>query len=278
MMETKHIYRHTILMPKMTKLTIALVLLSLCFAVPSASALCPSPKAKPKVERSKPKPKPRTQSNTKTQTKPKPQKQQSQASSASAPQKQIPSAADGQINGHGYVDLALPSGTKWATCNVGADSPTADGDYFAWGETTPKSIYTEENSRTYGDSSYNHEISGNSNLDAASANWGNRWKLPTEAQMQELIDNCDSEWTSINGVNGRLFTSKRNGKSIFLPAAGWRNSSVLEYRGEDGNYWSGSPDESYSNIAYYLYFLDSNVRVGWSGRNGGLVVRGVVPE
>ncbi len=96
-------------------------------------------------------------------------------------------ATRGEINGHEWVDLGLS--VKWATCNVGASSPSDFGGYYAWGELTEKSSYTEENSKTYGDSSIS-DIGGNPQYDVATATWGSSWRLPTEHELQELIEKC----------------------------------------------------------------------------------------
>ena len=159
---------------------------------------------------------------------------------------------DGHHNGHGYVDLGLPSGLKWATCNVGSDSPEGYGDYFAWGETETKAEYTEENSLTYGLSNSELESQGyidsEGNLtashDAATANWGAPWRIPTETEMGELVDNCTWEWTTQNGVNGYKVTGS-NGNSIFLPAAGDRYWSSLIDDGSNGDYWGSTPFSGY---------------------------------
>ena len=179
---------------------------------------------------------------------------------------------DGEISGHGYVDLGLPSGVKWATCNVGADSPEDYGDYFAWGETSPKVEYTYENSLTYGEQM--SDISGNAQYDAATANWGGSWKMPTREQMVELVDHCEWEWTQFNGVDGSKVTGP-NGNSIFLPAAGYRYGSSLYYAGELGDYWSSTPYESNSNNAWYLYFDSSVQNVYLNYRDLGRSVRPV---
>ncbi len=177
----------------------------------------------------------------------------------------------GIIRGHKYVDLGLPSGLKWATCNVGATNPEDYGDYFAWGETTTKSEYTEGNSITYDKNM--SDISGNSRYDAARANWGGMWRLPTASEIDELVNNCTWKWTSQNGVNGYKVTGK-NGNSIFLPAAGWRSGSSLYYAGSYGYYWSSTP----SSNTYRAYGLDFGsggyVRDG-SNRGDGLSVRPV---
>ncbi len=176
------------------------------------------------------------------------------------------------INGHEYVDLGLS--VKWATCNVGASRPEDYGDYFAWGETKPKSEYTEKNSATYGELSIGN-IAGDCRYDAARANWGDSWRLPTKEEIEELLANCDHEWTRQNGVKGSLFTSKKNGKRIFLPAVGYRYGSSLSRAGEYGNFWSASPYGSGSYYAYNLYFYSGNADWSWDGRYIGFSVRPV---
>ena len=143
-------------------------------------------------------------------------------------------ATTGTLNGHEWVDLGLPSGTRWATCNVGASTPTAYGNYYAWGETTTKTTYNRS-TYTYSD----NPTTLPSNRDAATANWGSGWRMPTSAEMQELFDYCTHTWTTQSGVNGRLFTGP-NGNSIFLPAAGYRYGSELLDAGSYGEYWSSS--------------------------------------
>ena len=181
------------------------------------------------------------------------------------------SSATGTIGSHGYVDLGLS--VKWATCNVGASSPEAYGSYFAWGETTEKETYTKENSKTYGES-YG-DISGYSEFDAARANWGSSWRLPTKAEFQELIDNCTWTWTTYNGKKGYKVVSKKNNNSIFLPAAGYRSGSSLDLAGEGGYYWSSTPNESYTSGAYRLGFAGGSRDVGWDNRCDGQSVRPV---
>lgn len=193
------------------------------------------------------------------------------------------------------IDLGLPSGTKWACCNVGAGTPEAYGNYYAWGETQPKSVYDWSTykwgkdynynsltkyctSSSYG---YNGFVDNKTELepadDAATANWGSGWRMPSTTQIQELLDNCSSQWTTRNGVNGRLFTSKRNGASLFLPAAGCRYDSELYDAGSYGYYWSRTLYTSYPYGAYSLYFSSGNVHWGiyWSDRSSGQGVRAV---
>ena len=144
------------------------------------------------------------------------------------------------IAGHEYVDLGLPSGLKWATCNVGATTPEEYGNYYAWGETKPKTEYTEENSATFGVELL--DINSNPTYDVARANWGSTWRMPTMTEMDELIDNCTCKWTTENGVSGSIVTGP-NGNSIFLPAAGYCDSSSYCYVGKDGFYWNSTPYE-----------------------------------
>ena len=179
----------------------------------------------------------------------------------------------GTINGYKWIDLGLPSGLKWATCNVGANNPEDYGDYFAWGETTTKSEYTTVNSLTFGLSISELQsqgiIDGDYNLtpshDAATANWGGTWRLPTKAEMEELKNNCTWKWTVQGGKKGYKVTGP-NGNNIFLPAAGYRYGSSLNYAGEYGHYWSSTPYDSNSSNAWRLLFgsgeqgMDDNYR------------------
>lgn len=142
----------------------------------------------------------------------------------------------GQLNGHDYVDLGLS--VVWATCNVGASSPSEYGDYYAWGEIETKSEYTEENCVTNGLEI--GDITGNPQYDAATANWGDGWRLPTIEELWELIEDCVWTWTTYEGVNGYIVTGP-NGNSIFLPAAGYRYKTLYDV-GEIGYAWSSTPD------------------------------------
>ena len=151
----------------------------------------------------------------------------------------------GTLNGHEYVDLGLPSGTLWATCNVGANSPEEYGDYFAWGETRPETINIHSD-YMYGYGSnitkYN-ESDGLTILetidDAATANWGSGWRMPTSEELNELNNNCTVTWTTQNGVIKRLFTGP-NGNSIILPFAGCFVDYYVFSAGGSGGYWSSS--------------------------------------
>lgn len=172
------------------------------------------------------------------------------------------------------VDLGLPSGLKWATCNVGAATPEDYGNYYAWGETSTKSEYTEQNSVTYGQEI--SDFSGNAQYDAARANWGGSWRMPTVAEMDELRDNCTWTWTSQSGVTGCKVTGP-NGNSIFLPAAGFCDGSSREGVGELSVCWSSTPEESNTSFAYCLFYIGSGdpPDVPWGSRCLGLTVRPV---
>ena len=177
----------------------------------------------------------------------------------------------GTLNGHDWVDLGLPSGLRWATCNVGASSPTDYGNYYAWGEITTKTTY---NSSTY-------TYTGNpttlpSDRDAATANWGSGWRMPTYDELKELKSSCTVTWTTQNGVNGHLFT-RPNGNSVFLPAAGYRIDSELNNAGSYGYYWSSSLLTDSPDYAWDLYFYsDGSLTYDYfDSRFYGLTVRPV---
>ncbi len=182
------------------------------------------------------------------------------------------------------VDLGLS--VKWAICNVGATSPEEYGDYFAWGETTTKSDYTSSNCPTNGLSISQLQtqgyIDGEGNLtaqyDAATANWGGSWRMPTKNELNELINNCTWTWATQNGVNGYNVEGP-NGNSIFLPTAGLRYGSSLIDAGSRGYYWSSSPyDNSYDYGAYGLEFSggSGSHHMNYYYRYAGRSVRPVV--
>ena len=195
--------------------------------------------------------------------------------------------ATGMENGYEWVNLGLS--VKWASYNVGASKPEEYGYYFAWGETSPKSDYlyatykwcngsyttlTKYNTRSsYGtvDNKTQLELAD----DAARANWGGKWRMPTDAELTELRLNCTCTWTTRNGVKGYNVTSKINGNSIFLPAAGNRNGTTLYSAGSGGNYWSSTLFTDYPYDVYHVEFDSSKVyRDAWS-RHYGLSVRPV---
>ena len=139
------------------------------------------------------------------------------------------------------IDLGLPSGTKWACCNVGAKKPEDFGGYFAWGETEEKMDY-KLLSYKYFKSSFNIKNIGTSingtKYDVAYTNWGKAWQMPSKYIFEELFVNCTCEWFYLNGIIGILFTSKENGKSIFFPGAGNKTEDVLV--NNCCSYWSSS--------------------------------------
>ena len=155
-----------------------------------------------------------------------------------------------EIDGHEYVDLGLPSGLKWATCNVGANAPEEYGDYYAWGEKETKNSYSSSNSYTY--EMHINEFSGNAQYDVARADWGGSWRMPTKDEISELVTYCTWTWTTQNSVNGYKVTGP-NGKSVFLPAAGY-NGGTFDV-GSNGLYWSSTPEITPIPLnAYYLSF------------------------
>lgn len=182
------------------------------------------------------------------------------------------SDASGYENGHGYVDLGLPSGLKWATCNVGASSPGDYGDYYAWGELSTKDEYTILNF-SKGWIPF-EDISGNPEYDVARAKWGGSWRMPTMEELDELRNQCTWEWTTKGGHYGYKVTGP-NGNSIFLPAAGFR-SGADSYDAESvGFYWSATSRESSTQYACSLDFLSGDRGTYWSGRYVGRSVRPV---
>ena len=176
------------------------------------------------------------------------------------------------------IDLALPSGTLWACCNVDAKNPEDYGGYYAWGETNTKSEYSWSTYK-YCDGDYNscHDLGLSicgTQYDVAHVKWGGSWQLPTLDQMDELLDQCDKgEWTTLNGVEGRKFTGP-NGGSIFLPAAGCRGGGVIFSSGPDGYYWTGTLHSGFIRIAFCLYF-NSDDEDWYSFRCNGRTVRPV---
>lgn len=203
---------------------------------------------------------------------------------------------DGSIGGYDYIDLGLPSGTLWAVYNIGANSPYEYGDYFGWGEVTPKSSYTWENysfavSSVYdpnkGDSYDLEDIGDNicgTEYDAARHIWGHAWRLPNERERNELFKYCWHKWTTENGINGTRIYG-RNGRSIFLPAAGYQFYTDYPFYNIWGYYWTG---ELYPVTGFYCLPIEPSNRahamtVDLSGlqfancaRSGGNSIRPVI--
>ena len=199
----------------------------------------------------------------------------------------------GTANGHDYVDLGLPSGTKWATCNVGATKHEEYGDYFAWGETEPKTTYNwstykwcngNDNTQTKYNTSSEYGTVDNKTVleladDAARANWGGAWRMPTDAEWTELRENCTWTWTSDyngTGVAGRIVTSNINGNSIFLPATGVRDNDDLYDAGSYGDYRSSSLYTDNPNDAWSVVFHSDYVDMYDCDRYYGQAVRPVL--
>lgn len=196
---------------------------------------------------------------------------------------------NGSVDGHDYVDLGLPSGIKWATCNVGASNPEDCGFYYAWGETNTKGTYSLENYLWFDQSTEtftkytweNNDITLESADDAATANWGGCWRMPTRDELAELQSNCNWQWTAQNSINGWLVKGS-NGNSIFLPASGYCRDNAVVYVGENGYYWSSSLAKTYysfeqerSECAYSLAFDSGSFGGGSYARGCGRVIRPV---
>ena len=194
------------------------------------------------------------------------------------------------VDSYESVDLGLS--VKWATCNVGAEKPEDFGDYFAWGETAPKSDYSWSTYKftTDGGSTFTKYTGSDKTVldaadDAATANWGDAWRMPTLEEMQDLLDNCTWEWqaagnTEFGGVAGMKVTSKKDGytdKYIFLPAAGCRDGSSLYDAGSDGYYWSASLNAGKAWSAYSRSFNSLRLELSNFQRYLGLAVRPVCP-
>ena len=195
--------------------------------------------------------------------------------------------------GYEYVDLGLPSGLKWAKCNVGAETETDYGDHFMWGSTTPntadectwtKAPFNDGSSKF--NSTYFNSVKGTvcpndvlaKEYDAAAQIMGDDWKMPTKAEFDELLSGTTNEWIADykgTGVSGRKFTSKTNGNSIFIPAAGNCSNGSVNHVGSGGYVWSSSLYASYPYYAWGLYFNSDDCRTDSEYRYRGWSVRGV---
>ena len=170
------------------------------------------------------------------------------------------------------VDMGLS--VKWASCNLGATAPHESGDYFAWGETQQKQTYDRNTYAFNGDGpygfvKYNERFILNRQLDAeddvVQARLGGGWRTPTFTEANELVHECDWTWTESDGVQGYRIESRKNGNSIFLPAAGYMEGDELNYHGTDGRYWTATRHPYHPQCAmniffseafYYAYFYD----------------------
>ena len=194
---------------------------------------------------------------------------------------------------HEYVDLGLPSGTLWATCNVGAEAPEDFGDFYAWGETKPKSTYTwatykyckgSETSMTkyctndnYGTVDYKTVLDLTD--DAAFVNWGRDWRMPTLEEEKELYSQCTCTYfktgnSVYNGVPGYQFTGS-NGNSIFLPCAGEMSDTGHTHSNVYGNYWSSTLDADQSKFSWYIFYMTGKPNTYSNNRYYGHSVRPV---
>lgn len=186
------------------------------------------------------------------------------------------------------IDLGLPSGTKWACCNVGASAPQQYGNYYAWGETEPKNVYNLENYKwgmgilgrltKYNSAPVYGTVDNKSVLDpeddAATANWNTPWYTPSETQVKELVNSCTSTWGILDGVNGRIFVGL-NGSKIFFPAAGYRWSGELRDTGTHGYYWSSSLNENLPEDSFCLFLYSEKTGRTTADRGNGFTVRSV---
>ena len=200
-----------------------------------------------------------------------------------------------QIKEYEYVDLGLPSGLKWAKCNVGAEKETDYGDYFQWGSITPNtdtpcdwinapfnngsSDYDETYFNSIKDTVCPNDVLAK-DYDAAAQIMGGNWRMPTRDEFYDLLDNTDNEWIEDfngTGVNGWKFTSKIDAsKYIFIPTGGSCNGGSVNYVGGIGYVWSSSLSTSYTDNAWYLYFLSDGCGVYNYYRYYGKSVRGVM--
>ena len=222
-----------------------------------------------------------------------PESKKTKSAAGEMDEEAVPSPFKGSSDTHEWVDLG--TGVKWATCNVGAALPGDYGSHFAWGETVTKKDYTWEN--------YRFRVSGNSPRsihfskyntvdekgtpdrktrldkadDVAHAAWGGDWRTPTREEFEALLAACTVSWTSRNGHDGCLFTSRTTGGQVFLPASGYSMADSLSHVGFYGHYWSSSLNEERSEIAWYLFLDESGARMGDRYRFAGRAIRPVRP-
>lgn len=205
----------------------------------------------------------------------------------------------GEIGGHEYVDLGLPSGTLWATCNLGASTPYEAGPYFAWGEVEPKEYFSWENYAYYLDFIVDYDLGAwceledigqdicGTQYDAARQIWGNGWRMPNEQERYELRMYCWNEWVTENGMAG-VRVHGPNGNSIFLPACGygaWGGDTGPVDVGLEGGYWTGveAPENTFdpnipiepSNRAKCLYVYNAGLESSHPYKFGGKNIRPV---
>lgn len=181
----------------------------------------------------------------------------------------------GVLRGHEWVDLGLPSGTRWATCNVGASKPEQSGGLYAWGETSTKTFHGRENSKTCGKTMT--DISGNATYDVATSKWGKGWRMPTKEEFEELLKYCNYDYVKRGNLYGHLFTHIKTKRTIFLPSTGSKEeSSKIEYPTVCGLYWTSTPlTNSYNTGAHQYHFGAALGEMGVGERASGYGVRPV---
>lgn len=200
-------------------------------------------------------------------------------------------SVSGAINGHDYVDLGLSSGTLWATNNIGANTPAGYGNYFAWAETKSKKVYSKENCTTYNTRMYFDglpsniksdtiramlRIIDNPKYDAARANWGEGWQLPSSADFAELNKECIWQYMTIDGHNGYKITGP-NGNLVFLPMAGYIEETYKSQVGTGGFYWTGDFCDDTRSIMFDFH-KSSHDGIIWSNRQNGKSIRPVLRD
>lgn len=197
-------------------------------------------------------------------------------------------------NGYDYVDLGLPSGTLWSTCNVGASKPSDYGLYFQWGDTkgyTKGQVGRCDGKKKFALNWSDYKWGSEPNFtkyktygtmleledDAANVNMGGDWHIPSPTQIQELLDNTTSEWTTIDGISGMAFTSKNDeSNSIFIPAVGCAWNGSIHRSVKYGFIWSSMVGRNFNDGSQYLYFSPEDAYLSISNRFDGFTVRGVI--
>ncbi|MDO4526227.1 MAG: PL29 family lyase N-terminal domain-containing protein [Bacteroidales bacterium] len=195
----------------------------------------------------------------------------------------------GVAEGHKWINLGLPSGNLWASCNVGANSPSEWGKYYAWGDTITKSEYSSTNCMTFGKTVEQLALQGYTNrggvlnptYDVAQHYWGGYWKIPTREDFQELINECSWTWTNVGGVEGYEIKSKQEGNtnSIFLPAAGSKDQYDIRNQGTTGWYWASVAFSSNDYLSWNLTFnKDEGIQTTPLSRRSGFTIRAIYVE
>lgn len=181
----------------------------------------------------------------------------------------------GTVAGRQWIDLGLPSGTRWAICNIGATRAEQPGQLFAWGEIATKTSYTQENSKTTKKTMT--DISGNKSYDAATVKWGKGWRMPTKAEFEELLHYCGWKYEQRSGRWGAEFTSDSNNKTLFLPVTGYKDGAKHLDANGNGMYWTSTPyTDNYNNGAHEYHFGGALGEMGTGERSSGFAIRAVI--